>query len=115
MTRTRTTALTGTLFLLAAAVALTLVFLTGRSSGGNQVQLRLGAAKVGPLSKESAEGKAGEGPASGTKVAMFAVAIAVVLGALFYGLNNTSINQAGSSISVKRKIRKTIVTTRARG
>lgn len=33
---------------------------------------------------------------SGTKVAMFAVAIAVVLGALFYGLNNTSVNQAGT-------------------
>ena len=29
-----------------------------------------------------------EGPASGAKVAMFAVAIAVVLGAIFYGLNN---------------------------
>ena len=28
-----------------------------------------------------------EGPPSGGKVAMFAVAIAVVLGALFYGLN----------------------------
>lgn len=37
-----------------------------------------------------------DGPASGGKVAMFAVAIAVVLGALFYGLNNTSINQAGT-------------------
>lgn len=35
-------------------------------------------------------------PASGGKVAMFAVAIAVVLGALFYGLNNTSVNQAGT-------------------
>ncbi len=33
---------------------------------------------------------------SGTKVAMFAVAIAVVLGALFYGLNNTTVNQAGT-------------------
>lgn len=33
---------------------------------------------------------------SGTKVAMFAVAIAAVLGALFYGLNNTSVNQAGT-------------------
>jgi hypothetical protein len=33
---------------------------------------------------------------SGTKVAMFAVAIAVVLGALFYGLNNTNVNQAGT-------------------
>src|SRR5450755_4288328 len=32
-----------------------------------------------------------EGPASGTKVAMFAVAVAVVLGAVFYGLNNSSV------------------------
>jgi hypothetical protein len=39
----------------------------------------------------------GEGPASGGKVAMFALAIAVVLGAVFYGLNNSSINQAGTS------------------
>ena len=31
-----------------------------------------------------------EGSPSGGKVAMFAVAIAVVLGALFYGLNNTT-------------------------
>jgi hypothetical protein len=62
MTRTRTTALTGTLFLLAAAVALTLVFLTGRSSGGNQVQLKLGAGSAGLVSKE---GKVGEGPAGG--------------------------------------------------
>jgi hypothetical protein len=38
-----------------------------------------------------------EGRASGTKVAMFAVAIALVMGALFYGLNNTSVNQAGTS------------------
>ena len=37
-----------------------------------------------------------EGSPSGAKVAMFAVAIAVVLGALFYGLNNTSVNQAGT-------------------
>ena len=37
----------------------------------------------------------GEGPASSGKVAMFAVAIALVLGAVFYGLNNTSTgNQA---------------------
>jgi hypothetical protein len=28
---------------------------------------------------------------------MFAIAIAVVLGAVFYGLNNSSINQAGTS------------------
>jgi hypothetical protein len=38
-----------------------------------------------------------EGSASGTKIAMFAIAIAVVLGALFYGLNNTSVNQATTS------------------
>src|ERR1700712_2040656 len=38
-----------------------------------------------------------EGPAGGSKVAMFAVAIALVLGAVFYGLNNSSINQAGTS------------------
>lgn len=34
---------------------------------------------------------------SGAKVAMFAVAIAVVLGALFYGLNTTNVNQAGTA------------------
>lgn len=41
---------------------------------------------------ELAEGSAGAG-----KVAMFAIAIAVVLGAVFYGLNNTTINQAGTT------------------
>src|SRR5450755_4530747 len=38
-----------------------------------------------------------EGPAAGGKIAMFAIAVAVVLGAVFYGLNNSSINQAGTS------------------
>ena len=38
-----------------------------------------------------------EGPASGGKIAMFAVAIALVLGAVFYGLNTTSVNHAGTS------------------
>jgi hypothetical protein len=38
-----------------------------------------------------------EGPASGTKVVMFAIAIAVVLGAVFYGLNNTSVNEASTA------------------
>ena len=33
---------------------------------------------------------------SGMKVAMFAAAIALILGALFYGLNNSSVNQAGT-------------------
>ncbi|MGY0573361.1 hypothetical protein ACTGJ9_021590 [Bradyrhizobium sp. RDM12] len=40
----------------------------------------------------------GEGPASSGKIALFAVAIALVLGAVFYGLNNTSTsNQAGNT------------------
>ena len=38
-----------------------------------------------------------EGPASGSRIAMFAVAIALVLGAVFYSLNHSSINQAGTS------------------
>ncbi len=38
-----------------------------------------------------------EGPPSGGKIAAFAIAIAVVLGAVFYGLNNTNINHAGTS------------------
>ncbi|GIQ72755.1 hypothetical protein ACE103_24535 [Bradyrhizobium sp. ma5] len=42
-----------------------------------------------------------EGPASSTKVAMFAVAVAVVLGALFYGLNNTSVHEAGTTPSTQ--------------
>ena len=36
-------------------------------------------------------------PSSGGKIAMFAVAIAVVLGAVFYGLNNSTVNQAGTT------------------
>ncbi len=38
-----------------------------------------------------------EGPASSGKVAMFAIAIAVVLGAVFYGLNNSTVQQAGTT------------------
>jgi hypothetical protein len=38
-----------------------------------------------------------EGPATGGRIAMFAVAIALVLGAVFYGLNGTSINQASTA------------------
>ena len=37
-----------------------------------------------------------EGPATGTKVAMYAIAIAVVLGVVFYGLNNNTVEQAGT-------------------
>src|SRR5712671_2206272 len=43
-----------------------------------------------------ADPELGEGPASGGKVAMFAIAVAVVLGAVFYGLNNSSMNPAGT-------------------
>jgi hypothetical protein len=38
-----------------------------------------------------------EGPSSGGRVVMFAVAIAAVLGAVFYGLNQNTINQAGTT------------------
>ncbi len=55
-------------------------------------------ARLNNLDNElQADPKLGEGPASGGKVAMFAIAIAVVLGAVFYGLNNTTINQAGTT------------------
>jgi hypothetical protein len=42
-----------------------------------------------------------EGSASGSRVAMYAIAIAVILGAVFYGLNNTSIERAGTSSAVQ--------------
>jgi hypothetical protein len=38
-----------------------------------------------------------EGPASGGRIAVFAVAIAVIVGVVFYGLNNSPIHQAGTS------------------
>jgi hypothetical protein len=38
-----------------------------------------------------------EGPASNTRIAMFAVGIAVVLGLVFYGLNNSSTNQQNAA------------------
>jgi hypothetical protein len=42
-----------------------------------------------------------EGRASGGRVAMLAVAVAVILGAVFYGLNNAPIHQAGTSSTVQ--------------
>jgi hypothetical protein len=55
-------------------------------------------ARLNSLDNEiQADPELAEGPASGAKIAMFAVAIAVVMGALFYGLNNTTVNQAGTS------------------
>ena len=38
-----------------------------------------------------------EGPAAGSRIALYAVAIAVVLGAVFYGLNNSSIKEASTT------------------
>jgi len=38
-----------------------------------------------------------EGPASSGKIALFALGIALVLGAVFYGLNNTSVHEAQTS------------------
>ena len=59
-------------------------------------------ARLNSLDNEiQADPELGEGPASGAKIAMFAIAIAVVMGALFYGLNNTSVNQAGTEPSSK--------------
>jgi hypothetical protein len=44
-----------------------------------------------------ADPELGEGPASGGKVAIYAVAIALVLGAVFYGMNSSTMNQAGTA------------------
>ncbi len=38
-----------------------------------------------------------EGPANNTRVALFAIGIAIILGAVFYGLNNTSTHQASTA------------------
>jgi hypothetical protein len=38
----------------------------------------------------------GEGPASGGKIALLAICIALVLGAVFYGLNNSSVKEAST-------------------
>jgi hypothetical protein len=38
-----------------------------------------------------------EGPLSGNRIALYAVGIAVVLGAVFYGLNNSSIKEASTT------------------
>jgi hypothetical protein len=44
-----------------------------------------------------ADPELGEGPASSGRIALFAVAIALVLGAVFYGLNNTSTTNQASN------------------
>ncbi|MFT4121986.1 hypothetical protein [Bradyrhizobium sp.] len=49
----------------------------------------------------------GEGPASSGKVALFAVAIALVLGAVFYGLNNTSTTNQASNMPTTQTAQQT--------
>ena len=48
-----------------------------------------------------------EAPASGGRIAMLAVAVAVILGALFYGLNNTPVHQAGTSSTAQNSAPET--------
>ena len=75
-----------------------------RASDGRGIRRQ---ARLNSLDNEiQPDPKLDEGPASGAKVAMFAVAIAVVLGALFYGLNNTSVNQAGTEPAARPRRRQ---------
>jgi hypothetical protein len=46
-----------------------------------------------------------EGPASGGKIAMFAVAVVLILGAVFYGLNNSSMEHAGTTPTAQNTAR----------
>ncbi len=43
-----------------------------------------------------------EGPATGGKVAIYAVAIALVLGAVIYGMNSSTMNQAGTASTAQK-------------
>lgn len=49
----------------------------------------------------------GEGPASSGRIALFAVAVALVLGAVFYGLNNTSTNNQASNTPATQTAQQT--------
>jgi len=54
-----------------------------------------------------ADPELGEGPASSGKVAVFAVAVALVLGAVFYGLNNTSTSNQASNAPATQTAQQT--------
>jgi hypothetical protein len=54
-----------------------------------------------------------EGPASNTRIALIAVGIAVILGAVFYGLNNTSTHQQASSVATQANSHKSAQTSPA--
>jgi len=53
----------------------------------------------------------GEGPASSGKIALFAVAIALVLGAVFYGLNNSSTGNQASNTPATQTAQQTAPAT----
>ncbi len=55
----------------------------------------------------------GEGPASSGKVALFAVAVALVLGAVFYGLNNTGTGNQASNAPASQTAQQTAPTNPA--
>ncbi|WP_027574095.1 hypothetical protein [Bradyrhizobium sp. WSM1743] len=54
-----------------------------------------------------ADPELGEGPASSGKIALFAVAVALVLGAVFYGLNNTSTTNQASNTPASQTAQQT--------
>ena len=45
-----------------------------------------------------------EGPASNTRIALFAVGIAIVLGAIFYGLNNSSMHTGDTTSTAQNAV-----------
>lgn len=54
-----------------------------------------------------ADPELGEGPASSGRIALFAVAVALVLGAVFYGLNNTGTGNQASNTPVSQTAQQT--------
>jgi hypothetical protein len=54
-----------------------------------------------------------EGSANGTRVALFAVGIAIILGAVFYGLNNTSMHQQAQTVPPQANSQKSAQTSPA--
>ena len=52
-----------------------------------------------------------EGPAGTGRIALFAIAVAVVLGVVFYGLNNSTINHAGTSSTAQNSTQSTAPAT----
>ena len=52
-----------------------------------------------------------EGPAGNGRIALFAIAVAVVLGVVFYGLNNSTINHAGTSSTAQNSTQSTAPAT----